>query len=51
MERKYRLNWKEGIRLARKLAAEVGMGPENNRVGNGGNDDADDGGSGGCPDR
>ena len=42
--------WKEGIHLARKLAVEVGMGPENNRVGNGENDDEDDGGGGGCPD-
>ena len=34
--------------MARKLAAEVGMGPENNIVGNGDNDDEDDGGGGGC---
>ena len=36
--------------MARKLAVEVGMGPENNRVGNGENDDGDDGGGGGGPD-
>ena len=41
--------WKEGIQLARKLAVEVGMGPENNRVGNGENDDENDRGGGGCP--
>ena len=28
--------------MARKLAVEVGIGPENNRVGNGENDDKDD---------
>lgn len=42
--------WKEGIHLARKLAVEVGMGPENNRVGNEGDDDGDDEGGGYCPD-
>ena len=42
--------WKEGIHLARKLAVEVGMGPENNRVGNEGDDDGDDEGGGCCPD-
>ena len=36
--------------MARKLAVEVGIGPENNRVGNGENDDKDDGGGEGCPD-
>lgn len=41
---------KEGIHLARKLAVEVGMGPENNRVGNEGDDDGDDEGGGCCPD-
>ena len=38
--------WKEGIQLARKLA----VGPDNNRVGNGENDDEDDRDGGGCPD-
>ena len=36
--------------MARKLAVEVGMGPENNRVGNEGDDDGDDEGGGCCPD-
>ena len=42
--------WKEGVRLARKPAVDVGMGPQDNKLASGGDDDGDDGEDGGCPD-